>query len=250
MENFENVVMKKNSYGILFDVDGTLYHNSCLRFVVGFLMVLKALIRPFRMLEEIKIIKNYRCAQEWLRQNISTNALPPDAQLDRTVQTTGISREEISTCVSKWMEKIPLYFLPICSRRRLIRLIHCWDKLDVPMGVYSDYPSRDKLGKLGLKNLIPIVVYSGDPDVLSIKPAPRGFEIAAAKMGLDPSQVVYVGDREDVDGVGAQNAGMTPIILGRNKKKNSNFKSRLTLTILDRQLKKNCSLEGYQSQQR
>lgn len=235
--------IKKNPRGILFDVDGTLYHHNCLRFGVGILLTLKIVIRPFKMLKEIKIIRNYRFAQEWLRQNISTKALSPGAQLDRTVQTSGIPREEVSACISEWMERIPLRFLPLCSRRRLIRLIHDWDKLGVPMGVYSDYPSRDKLCKLGLQNIMRVAVSSEDLDVLSFKPAPRGFEVAVAKMGLAPSQVAYIGDREDVDGIGAQNAGMTAIIVGR-KKRNRSLKPKLTLAILDRKLREICTLKS------
>lgn len=236
-----------NARGVLFDVDGTLYHQNCLRFIVAIRFAMYVLIRPFKTLKDIRIVINYRSSQEWLRKNASSDPLPSNAQLDRTVMATGISREEVSASVNEWMEKLPLRFLSLCSRKWLIRLIHCWARLGVPMGVYSDYQAKDKLKELGLQNIMPIVVCSEDTDVMSFKPDPRGFEVAAAKMALTPSQVVYIGDREDVDAVGALNAGMTPIIVKRGKKNNMTLKPRLTLAILDRQLKeihavKNCLL--------
>ena len=141
-------------YGIIFDVDGTLYHQSWLRLIVAARFVIFGIIRPFKTLRAFYIVRNYRAAQEWLRQRNSTIALPPDTQLDRTVQTTQFSHEEISTCVNEWMGTIPLRFLSLCSRRRLFRLIHCWDRLGVPMGAYSDYPSKNKLKALGLTKII------------------------------------------------------------------------------------------------
>lgn len=239
-----------NARGVLFDVDGTLYYQNCLRFIIAIRFVVFALIHPFKTVREVKIIRHYRWAQEWMRQNPSANQFSPDAQLDRTVQTTGIPREEVSTCVSEWMERVPLRFLSVCSRRRLVRMIHRWDKLGVPMGVYSDYPAKNKLKKLGVQNEIPVVVCSGDADVVSCKPAPRGFEVAAGKIGLDPSQVVYVGDREDVDAVGAQNAGMTPIIVTKQRKKDKTLNPKMMLAILDRQLKEIYTVKDCPSQER
>jgi len=84
---------------------------------------------------------------------------------------------------------------------------------------------------------------------MSLKPNPRGFEVAAAKMGLIPEQVVYVGDREDVDAVGALNAGMTPIILKKSEKNNTNLKPKMALAILDRQLKEIYAVKDCLSQE-
>ena len=107
----------------------------------------------------------------------------------------------------------------------------------MPMGVYSDYQAKYKIWGLGLQNIMPIVVCSEDPDVMSFKPGTRGFEVAAVKMGLAPEQVVYIGDREDVDAVGAFKAGMTPIIVKGSDKNNMNLKPKIALAVLDRQLK-------------
>ncbi|MDR0514040.1 MAG: HAD-IA family hydrolase [Coriobacteriaceae bacterium] len=52
-------------------------------------------------------------------------------------------------------------------------------------------------------------------DVGYRKPDPIIFEIALERMGIAPEEALHVGDRPDVDGIGAQKAGIMPIIIDR-----------------------------------
>ncbi|MBB4635271.1 HAD family hydrolase [Longimicrobium terrae] len=45
------------------------------------------------------------------------------------------------------------------------------------------------------------------------KPDPRIFRLGAEKMGLDPSEVAYVGDIYEIDVQGSRAAGMRPILI-------------------------------------
>ncbi|MYT33622.1 MULTISPECIES: HAD family hydrolase [unclassified Streptomyces] len=47
------------------------------------------------------------------------------------------------------------------------------------------------------------------------KPAPEAFREACATLGLPPAEVLYVGDRLDVDGLGARDAGLAAVWLDR-----------------------------------
>ncbi|GGW87457.1 HAD family hydrolase [Streptomyces noursei] len=47
------------------------------------------------------------------------------------------------------------------------------------------------------------------------KPAPEAFRGACASLGLPPAEVLYVGDRLDVDGLGARDAGLAAVWLDR-----------------------------------
>ncbi|MEU7637184.1 HAD family hydrolase [Streptomyces sp. NPDC059152] len=47
------------------------------------------------------------------------------------------------------------------------------------------------------------------------KPAPEAFQGACAALGLPPSEVLYVGDRLDIDGLGARDAGLAAVWLDR-----------------------------------
>jgi FMN phosphatase YigB (HAD superfamily) len=60
-------------------------------------------------------------------------------------------------------------------------------------------------------------VCASDPAIGAFKPNPRGYLQACAIWRLSPDQVVFVGDRADVDAAGAAAAGMPCVIIGRRK---------------------------------
>ena len=66
--------------------------------------------------------------------------------------------------------------------------------------------------KLGLEKFFTAVVISGDIGIK--KPDPRIFHLALQRMGLQPEEVVYVGDAEE-DIAGALSAGIIPILIQR-----------------------------------
>jgi putative hydrolase of the HAD superfamily len=73
---------------------------------------------------------------------------------------------------------------------------------------------RAKLAGVGLRDLGDSGFYSGELGFA--KPDPRIFLAAAAALGLRPEQITYVGDRWDVDVLGAAAAGMRPVWLNRS----------------------------------
>ncbi len=86
----------------------------------------------------------------------------------------------------------------------------------VPVGVISnsDGPyQRRKMAASGLDALVDTAVFSGDLGVS--KPDPRIFLAGAARLGLPPARVVYVGDRWATDTVGALAAGLSAVWLNR-----------------------------------
>jgi putative hydrolase of the HAD superfamily len=70
-----------------------------------------------------------------------------------------------------------------------------------------------KLTMLGLRHRFEFVVCSDD--LGCSKPDPRAFLQACSALGLPPEHVAYVGDRLDLDALGAQAAGLTGIWLDR-----------------------------------
>jgi putative hydrolase of the HAD superfamily len=71
----------------------------------------------------------------------------------------------------------------------------------------------DKLERTGLLGLVEAVVTSSDLGVA--KPDPRCFREAARRLRVDPSRVLYCGDRLDVDARAATAAGMVGVWLDR-----------------------------------
>jgi HAD superfamily hydrolase (TIGR01549 family) len=81
-----------------------------------------------------------------------------------------------------------------------------------------DHPPyvRGLVSKLGLKEFFAAVVVSGE--VGTKKPDPRIFHLALQITGLQPEEVVYVGDTEE-DITGSLSAGLVPILIQRDRTK-------------------------------
>ena len=87
------------------------------------------------------------------------------------------------------------------------------------MGVFSDYPGSDKLVALGVAEHVSLVVCATDEAVNAFKPHPRGLTHACAAWGLRPEQVLYVGDRPEVDAAAAAAQGMPCAIVGASSRR-------------------------------
>lgn len=187
------------------------------------------------------MIKSFRRAMEQLRRSNNDRMFSPEAQLQATAAATGLSVQAVEACVKYWMEVSPLPFLSLCARRGLIRNIRHWHCLGVPMGVYSDYPAEDKVRQLGLASVFKTVVSSSDPEVRALKPHPRGLKVAAGRLGTPPLNTIYVGDRDDVDGIAAARAGMRAALAGRRRGSKTCVRAPLTLDALDSHLRESCT---------
>jgi putative hydrolase of the HAD superfamily len=66
------------------------------------------------------------------------------------------------------------------------------------------------------------------------KPDAHIFNQALARLNLEPSQVIYIGDSYEDDAVGAQNAGIKPILIDRDGTQPPEVDRIAVLTELDR----------------
>jgi putative hydrolase of the HAD superfamily len=73
---------------------------------------------------------------------------------------------------------------------------------------------RAKLDALGLKSAFDVVLISGEVGVA--KPHQAIFRRACRALGVHPGQAVHVGDRLDIDAVGARDAGLHGVWLDRS----------------------------------
>jgi len=86
----------------------------------------------------------------------------------------------------------------------------------VPMAVVSNTSFgepviRDELARYGLADALAFIMVSADYAVR--KPRTLLFETAAARLGIAPRDIWFVGDRLDTDVAGAKAAGMTAVWL-------------------------------------
>ena len=72
----------------------------------------------------------------------------------------------------------------------------------------------DSLVALELSQHVSVAVCTTDAEVNAFKPHPAGLTHACRTWGLRPDEVLYVGDRPDVDGTAAAAIGMPCVIVG------------------------------------
>jgi putative hydrolase of the HAD superfamily len=83
------------------------------------------------------------------------------------------------------------------------------------LGIVSNWDSRLPvlLGGLGLTPLLDTVVSSAEVGLH--KPDPRIFELACRRLGVAPAAAAHVGDHYYADVLGAQVAGLVPVLIDR-----------------------------------
>ena len=108
----------------------------------------------------------------------------------------------------------PLPYLRRCRRPGLLELLEDLQNRGIKLGFFSDYPVLRKLQALEVDGYGSVHLSSGEPTINAYKPRPDGFLRAAELLDLPPAEVLYVGDRPEVDAVGAANAGMSCVIVG------------------------------------
>lgn len=208
---------------VLFDVDGTLYHQRRLRaFMATELaaapLTLRSVARTARL---ARVLRTYRRAQEQLRETQNEEHSIASLQISYTAKQTGVAESEIASAVTEWMINRPLRYLRVCRRAGLLVLLETLQRRHIRLGVLSDYPCESKLAALDVASFFSPVLCAADPDINAFKPSPRGFWRACERWNVAPEEVLYVGDRPDIDARGAHAAGMRCVIVGRNRAKTS-----------------------------
>lgn len=198
---------------VLFDLDGTLYDQRQIRRTMARELLLLPLTDPFGARRRLRGLQEYRRAQESLRHGPPLGAGGRD-QLELAAARAGIDPARLERDVEEWMQRRPLRHLRRARAKGLVALLDFLRAYAVKMGVFSDYPGRDKLKALGVAPYFSHVWCATDPAIAQFKPQPRGFLHACETWNLPPEEVLMVGDRIDADGLGAIAAGLPCVIIG------------------------------------
>ncbi len=191
--------MKLNGIkAIGFDVDGTLYHTpDAMSVAVAKILIEKAAEALSRDPDDLT--EEYLKRREEYRSNTYT------------LNSFGLDGQKIFQDVWDGIE-IEKYVL---TDERLVKMI---DKLKKEYQIFliSNGTGRQverKLKHLGLnyKDFNPRI-YCYDQGW--VKPDPAPFLAAIESLNIAPSQIVYVGDRVDIDVEGAKSVGMKTIFIG------------------------------------
>jgi HAD superfamily hydrolase (TIGR01549 family) len=202
---------------LIFDLDGTLYPQRPVRMAVLRRLIFSHLCHPISGFRTFRALAAYRRSQELLRDSKFPRSTLREAQLQTASLLSGFPSEFVAGCVSNWMEEQPLKILHQHLRKDLIRVLKSAKEKGIRTAVCSDYPAPRKIAALGLTDWFDLTVSAQDPEVGEFKPSPRILQFALERLGVQPWQALYIGDRSEIDGVAAKRAGVACHILRRRE---------------------------------
>jgi HAD superfamily hydrolase (TIGR01549 family) len=201
---------------VLFDVDGTLYDQPTLRMAMTCEMALASLANLMTWkANDVRLVMAFRRVREDLRTADSIEEPLAGRQYSAVARRLGCQPADVEQAVEQWIYRRPLKWLRFCRRKGIERLLAVLNGRGVRCGVFSDYPAHDKVAALGLGGRFDLELSAVDAEIDAFKPDPKGFQVAAARWGIPPEEILYVGDRAEVDAVGALAAGMQCAVVTR-----------------------------------
>jgi FMN phosphatase YigB (HAD superfamily) len=201
---------------LVFDVDGTLYRQRPVRMRMFARLLRSALIRPTETASVVRALRAYRQAQERLRDLCPDCESLAEEQIRAACRATGLPEPAMASYVAKWMEESPLDLLRPALRDGVVDLLAGCKRRGLRLAVWSDYPAAAKLKAMGLAGFFDVGICAQDAEVRRFKPDPRGLEVIMSRLGVSKDEVLYIGDRPEVDGVAAARAGVRCLIVGKS----------------------------------
>lgn len=191
---------------VVFDIDGTLYDQRRLR-----LHMMRRLLGSLLRTGDIgplRTIRAFRKCREELSDAGVDNFL--SEQYRRVAERCGVEAAEVERIVQDWIERRPLPYLARCRHPGVELVFAGLRRAGIMTAVLSDYPASHKLDALGLN--ADLIVSACDPDVLRLKPHPRGLQRILERACVRPRECLLIGDRFDRDAAAAGCLGVRTLI--------------------------------------
>ena len=185
------------------DFDGTLFYQLPVRIFMAAWLLLYYLPRPHRW-KELFMLREYRRLRENLFASDSEDFY--QRQLENLSQRYNMSVQEILYVVQTWMIEKPQIFIKTFQRKKLIAAIKSATLRGVTIVIYSDNPVAEKIKAL---DFTPDYAFWSDDDLIKcMKPNAAGLKNIIGLLKLNREEILYIGDRDDRDGVCAKNVGV------------------------------------------
>lgn len=180
---------------VVFDVDGTLYPNSCMiarsvRFFFSHPLISLAFNQLRRDVRQIGGVEDLHLAQVSLAAGY----------LRIPAEKAEYLLEEL--IYGKYMSM----FRDVKPFPEVSPVLEEFRSAGLKLGVISDFPIRNKLSYLGLDRFWDSAL-SAD-EVGSLKPDSAPFLMMSEQLGISPEEIIYVGNNYKYDIIGAKGAGM------------------------------------------
>lgn len=195
---------------VLFDMDGTLYFQPPLRRQMILRLGIYYLLHFWRY-KDLLIIREFRLEREHMVTDNRIFQNLDNAIFEKVAGKLHVSVERVRRVIERWMYQFPLPYLKRYKDNALCQWIEELSKKNIFVGIYSDYPVQDKLAAMDIQ--VDACFAATDPDMMCLKPDPRGMKTILKKLGNRSDEVLMVGDRYEKDGLSAKGAGVDYMIL-------------------------------------
>ncbi|MCL2380540.1 MAG: HAD family hydrolase [Treponema sp.] len=186
---------------VAFDLDGTLYPDRRL-----FLRLVPFLLKNHRLLKAMGRARDrLRKSAEYegdfygLQARLMGEILGEDAE---------IVREKADRLIYRGWEP---FFTGMKLFPHLRETLDAFRSAGIPMGILSDFPPETKLKNMGLAEYWDVML--GSEESGRLKPDPLSFLELARRMGQNPQDILYVGNKSGYDVAGAHAAGMKAALI-------------------------------------
>lgn len=136
---------------------------------------------------------------------------PWDRLIDVAVRRSGVDPSLVPALIERWRAAHPS---SISTYADALALIDTLRAAGIRLAIVTDNPvasQRQKLARLPFMMNVDTVVMTDELD--APKPDPRGYLLAAKQLGIEPQDMIAVGDSPWRDGLGAVSAGFSGAIV-------------------------------------
>lgn len=191
---------------VAFDIDGTLYPNRSMYFhSTRFFLTHRKLIKAFSQIRhdirEVETIKDFDSLQSSL-----------------LAQKLSISQESAHLIVEEILYgKWEYIFRRVKPFKGVKEVLLSLKKRGLKLGALSDFPVGNKLDYFGLGDCWDVTMGSHESGYL--KPSKEPFLELAKRLGVEPSEILYVGNNYPYDVLGSNDVGMISAYIAPSWKK-------------------------------
>jgi putative hydrolase of the HAD superfamily len=220
-QNLKIIADKKYSL-FIFDLDGTLYQQSKLRWKMTTSLILKLLTMQIS-LRELKIISVFRKQRE-SHKGAQSLTLEFD-QYEWCSKASGIPAERVRKVIEEYMYRFPLKYLENYMYPGVKEVFETLKDKNYKIAVYSDFPVEEKLAAMMLK--ADYTLYATHPSIGHFKPNKTGLLKICSELGISVEKSIFIGDRDDTDGESARMAGMDFLLVDINEAAKGTFYKKI-----------------------
>ena len=190
-----------NDYELyVFDLDGTLYNQPRLRFIMATRLLKYYICHPLRI-KELILLQDFRKTKDsWTQDSDEDNICGAVAAKHN------VEKAYVTEIVHRWIYENPLSAVAATKDEKIAKWIDELKENKKTVVILSDYPTQDKLD--ALKITCHAQYCTADERIGALKPSPKGLMVIMSDFSKQAEETLMIGDRDEKDGECARLAGV------------------------------------------